>query len=197
MANKVDTSTLVRKGFHLSSPVWLIWYWMPPDAWVGIRKEAVLVSLLCVALVVEAGRLISGRRLPGFRGDEADRISSYAWGSLGLALGLLFFPGEIVIVTFWGMAWIDPLCAYTRRTGGYPWVPFVAYILLAMGLSFIVVPTALYQTEPLDGGRIVLVAVLAAVLALWAERPNLRHIDDDFLMNVIPMVILTVLALVI
>jgi len=193
LANRVDGSTLIRKGFHLTSPVWLIWYWMPPDAWVGVRKEAALVSILCIALLIEAARLITGRRFLGLREDESDRISSYAWGSMGLAVGLFFFPGEIVIVTFWGMAWIDPICAYARKRGGYPWVPLVAYVVLALGVSFLVVPAALYQTAPLGPSRIAAFAILGAVLALGAEKPNWKHVDDDFLMHVVPMVVLAAL----
>jgi hypothetical protein len=169
---------------------------MPPDAWIGVRKEAVLVSILCVALLIEASRLITGRRFPGLREDESDRISSYAWGSMGLALGLFFFPGEIVIVTFWGMAWIDPLCAYTRKRGGFPFVPLVAYVALAFGVSFLVVPAALYQTVPLGPSRIAAFAILGAVLALGAEKPNWKHVDDDFLMHVVPMVALAALSAV-
>lgn len=193
MATSVDASAVVRRAFHLTSPVWLIWYWIPPDAGIGVRKEAVLVILLSLALLVEAGRLLSGRRLLGLRANESSRMSAYAWGSLGLAVGLLFFPGEVVILTFWGMAWIDPLCAYTRSSRGYPWVPFAAYALLAAVLSLTVVPTATYQTRMLGVLEIALVATLGAAMALVAERPNLAYVDDDFLMNVVPMVVLSAL----
>ena len=50
----MDRATLVRRGFHLASPVWLVWYWMPPDAGIGMRKELVLLLLLCGALLIEA-----------------------------------------------------------------------------------------------------------------------------------------------
>jgi len=188
--------TIVRRAFHLTSPVWLIWYWMPPDSWVGVPKAAVLLFFLCGALLIEAARLITGRRIVGLRDYEQDRMSAYAWGSLGLTLGLLFFPGEIVIVTFWGMAWIDPLCGFSRKRGGYPWLPFVAYLALGVALSVLVVPTAPYQTTAFTLERIALYVPLAAVLAVAAERPNLKHFDDDFLMNVLPMLALAGLLLV-
>ncbi|HKZ64099.1 MAG TPA: hypothetical protein VJ400_06625 [Thermoplasmata archaeon] len=191
----MDRSTLVRRTFHLASPVWLVWYWMPPDAWIGVRKELVLLFFLCGALLIEAGRLITGRQFLGLRGYESGRLSAYAWGSLGLAVGLLFFPGEIVIVTFWGMAWIDPLCAHMRKKRGDPWVPFVAYVALAAFLSLLVVPTALYSTSPWSPEVIAVFAPLAAIVALAAERPNLKHVDDDFLMHVLPMVVLAVLSM--
>ena len=190
----MDRATLVRRGFHLASPVWLVWYWMPPDAGIGMRKELVLLLLLCGALLIEATRLITGRQFLGMRDYEANRVSAYAWGALGLAIGLLFFPGQIVIVTFWGMAWIDPLAGWARRDRGYPWVPFLGYLALAVILSLGLVPTAPYRTSPWNLGLIAAFAPLAAVVALAAERPNLKHVDDDFLMHVAPMITLAILS---
>lgn len=192
----MDRGTLVRRGFHLASPVWLIWYWMPPDAWIGVPKAGVLLFFLCGALLIEAARLIGGFRLSGLRDYERDRISGYAWGSLGLALGLLFFPGQIVIVTFWGMAWIDPVCRYAKARGLHPWVPLVTYLALAVVLWVFVVPLAVYQTTPISPAQMAVYAPLAAVLAIAAEKPNLRWVDDDFLMHVVPMLALALVSAV-
>jgi len=169
---------------------------MPPDAWIGVPKAGVLLFFLCGALLIEAGRLLTGRGLPGLRAYESDRLSGYAWGSLGLAVGLVFFPGEIVIVTFWGMAWIDPLCRYAKKRGGYPWVPLAAYLVLAVALWVFVVPFAPYQTVPFPFVRVAIYAPLAAVLAIAAEGPNLKWVDDDFLMHVVPMLALAALSAV-
>lgn len=160
---------------------------MPPDAWVSVPKAGVLLLFLCSALLIEAGRLFTGRPIPGLRPNESDRMSGYAWGSLGLALGLLFLPGELVIPTFWGMAWIDPLCAYARKRGGYPWAPWAAYVALVVAVSFLVVPLAPPPTSPVPLARLALYAPVAGALAIAAERPNLWWIDDDFLMHVVPM----------
>lgn len=190
----MDRSTLVRRAFHLSSPVWLVWYWMPPDAWVGVRKEAVLVLFLCGALLIEAGRLIFRYEIPGMRDYETDRLSAFAWGSLGLALGLLYFPGELVIPTFWGMAWIDPLCARGRREGYPILIPWLAYLVLTSIVSAVLVPLAPYQTIPLTTGGILLLMAIAGGVAVAVERPNLKHVDDDFLMTVVPLLVLAVLV---
>ena len=190
----MDQGTLLRRAFHVASPVWLIWYWMPADSWVGVPKAGVLLLFLCGALLIEAARLFTGRPIPGLRANESDRMSGFAWGSLGLALGLLFFPGELVIPTFWGMAWIDPLCAYARKRGGYPWAPWAAYVALTAAAWVLVVPLAPYQTAPLPLVRVAAFAPIAATLALAAERPNLWWVDDDFLMHVVPMVALAALS---
>ena len=191
MASKVDRSTLIRRGFHLTSPLWLIWYWMPQDSWIGVRKEAVLVSILCVALVIEAARLLTGRRILGFRADESERISSYAWGSLGLAFGLFFFPGEIVIVTFWGMAWIDPLCALARKKGWYRGIPILAYAALFLAVEAAMEP---FLAVSYAWSTRVLFAVLATATAIPLEGRKVPQLDDDFLMLIVPMVVLAFAA---
>ncbi len=193
----MDRSTFVRRAFHLASPAWLVWYWMPPDSWVGVRKELVLLLFLCGALLIEATRLITGRHILGLRAHERERVSAYAQGGLGLAIGLLFFPGEYVIPAFCGMAWIDPLCAYTRRTRGYPWFPLVAYTVLATFLFLVVVPLAAFGTTPVPWTRVAFLAPSAAVAAIAVERPNLKHVDDDFIMHIVPLLVLTATAWVV
>jgi len=188
---------MVRRAFHLTSPVWLVWYWMPPDSWIGVRKEGVLLFFLCGALLIDAGRLILRKRIPGLRDYESDRLSAYAWGALGLTLGLLFFPGELVIPTFWGMAWIDPLCGYLRKRGRPIAHSVTAYILLWLAVSVLLVPLAPYETTPITGPEVILFAPIAAALAVAAEKPDLKHVDDDFLMFVVPLLALAGLSVVV
>ena len=193
----MDRAALVRRAFHLTSPIWLVWYWMPPDSWVGVRKEGVLLFFLCGALLIEAGRLLLGKRIPGLRAYESDRLSAYAWGAFGLAPGLLLFPGELVIPTFWGMAWIDPLCGYVRKRGGSPVYPVAAYVFLWLAVSSLIVSQAPYGTTPITGPELSLFAPIAAAFAVAAEKPNLKHVDDDFLMFVVPLLALAALSLVV
>jgi phosphate/sulfate permease len=72
----------------------------------------------------------------------------------------------------------------------------LAYAVLASALSLLVVPTAVYQTTPLAPARIALVAIAGAGLALVFEKPNWKHVDDDFLMNVGPMMVLAAILAV-
>lgn len=191
----MDRAVLVRRAFHLSSPAWLVWYWVPPGSWIDVRKEFVLLFLFAGALLIEGTRLFLGFRIPGLREYEADRISGYAWGSLGLAVGLLVFPGELVIPTFWGMAWIDPMCGYLRKAGRPMVFSVAAYVALWLAVSTVVVPWAPYQTTPLTVPDLVLFAPIAGAVAVAVERPNLKHVDDDFLMFVVPLLALAALSL--
>ena len=109
-------------------------------------------------------------------------MSAFAWGTIGLALALALFPPLLVIPAFCGMAWIDPLCAWSRRTGRYPWLPAVAYALVFA-----------FLTGGFGGLTILKVAALTAIatpLALLAEYPDIRVVDDDFLMTMVPLIAL-------
>ncbi len=190
----VPSPHLVRRAFHLLSPLFLLYYWIPecvarpglPAAQCpagDLTREALLLLFLGATLCIEVARI--ALRLPvfGLRGYETVRVSAFAWGGVGLALGLAFFPPLLVVPVFCGMAWIDPLCAWARRTSRHPWLPAIAYAAV-----FAIFLVASGGRDPLD------VAILTAVatpVALLAEHLDIKQVDDDFLMTVVPLVVLT------
>src|SRR5438093_7509329 len=183
MVEEVPTPHLFRRLFHLASPVFLAYYWIPEDLGAtGIRREALLLLAVGTVLVVDVARIALRIPVFGLRKYEAGRVSAYAWGTIGLALGFAFFPMVLVIPAFCGMAWIDPLCAWSRRTGRFPWLPAVAYALVFA-----------FLTGGFGGLTILKVAALTAIatpLALLAEYPDIRVVDDDFLMTMVPLIAL-------
>ena len=185
MAEGVPAPHLFRRLFHLASPVFLVYYWIPPDLGnpqTGLTREALLLLSAGTVLAVDLGRLALRIPVFGLRKYEAGRVSAFAWGTIGLALALALFPPLLVIPAFCGMAWIDPLCAWSRRTGRYPWLPAVAYALVFA-----------FLTGGFGGLTILKVAALTAIatpLALLAEYPDIRLVDDDFLMTMVPLIAL-------
>jgi len=185
VAEGVPAPHLFRRLFHLASPVFLVYYWIPPDLGnpqTGLTREALLLLSAGTVLAVDLGRLALRIPVFGLRKYEAGRVSAFAWGTIGLALALALFPPLLVIPAFCGMAWIDPLCAWSRRTGRYPWLPAVAYALVFA-----------FLTGGFGGLTILKVAALTAIatpLALLAEYPDIRVVDDDFLMTMVPLIAL-------
>src|SRR3970040_471184 len=129
-----------RRLFPLASPVFLVYYWIPPDLVGGLARQGLLFLFLGSALCVEVARIALRIPVFGMRHYEAARVSApagcgaYAGGTIGLALGFLFFPWILVIPAFCGMAWIDPLAAWSRRTGRYPWLPAIGYAPVFAGV---------------------------------------------------------------
>ncbi|MFQ5919199.1 MAG: hypothetical protein ACE5I4_04040 [Thermoplasmata archaeon] len=178
-----DEGPVLRRAIHLASPVFLAYYLLPDDLGIGVPKLLVAALLWLVTLGIELLRLLGRLEILGIRDYERGQVSAYFWGGTGLFLGLALFPPAFVVVATFGMAWIDPLCAITRRRGGYPWVPLVAYLILAaVGLTLL--------TE-FSFAAVLAFALVAAVVAVAAEYPRLRWIDDDFTMFIAPLIALT------
>ncbi len=173
---------LFRRLFHLASPVFLVYYWIPDPLAPGLSRLSLTLLLFGTAMGVEVVRVALRIPLFGLRGYETERPSAYAWGSIGLLIGLLFFPPFLVIPAFCGMAWVDPLCSWFRRRGNYPALPASAYAAVFVGfLSAAHLPIAI----------IAILTAVATPSALLAEYPQIRDVDDDFLMTVVPLVTTT------
>ncbi len=186
MVDAVAGPRLFRRLFHLASPVFLLYYWIPEDlGGTGIRRQALLLLAVGTVLSVDVARIALRIPVFGLRKYEAGRLSAYAWGTIGLALGLALFPPILVIPVFCGMAWIDPLCAWSRASGRYPWLPAIGYA--AMFASLLVIVRG--GLSPL---AIVALTAIATPVGLLAESVDLRLVDDDFLMTIVPLIALTI-----
>jgi len=67
----------------------------------------------------------------------------------------------------------------------YPWVPAIAYATVFAGWLVLLRPL-----HSLDFLEIAALTAIALPVALLAEYPNFRWIDDDFLMTIAPLLVL-------
>lgn len=182
-----------RRLVHLCGPLLLI-YFLFPEKLLGIIPRQILpLSVLVIVLAIEGYRLKSKRPVAGLRTYESNRVAAYAWAGIGLALAVLLpFPLPLVVACIIGLSWIDPIIAVLRGLKGskkkrpfyiYPLVPFIAYLLIAF--------VSLKLLSPLELVYVPVFALVGAITAIAAEYPNLRYIDDDFLMLMVPLLVLT------
>jgi hypothetical protein len=179
----MDRHAVFRRTFHIISPIFLGYYLLPESLGGGITRTALSVVFVGTALCIEIARIALNIRLLGLRPYEGQRVSAYAQGLLGLAFGLFVIRDpRIVVPVFLGMAWIDPLAALCRRRGWPRFVPTAAYLVLFLSTVFIMksfaIPNAL------------LFSVAATAVATAMEGPKSRQVDDDLLLQVVPMVVL-------
>ena len=179
----MDRHAVFRRTFHIVSPIFLGYYLLPEDLGGGITRTGLSAVFVGTALCIELARFALGIRLLGLRPYEGQRVSAYAQGLLGLAFGLFVIRDpRIVVPVFLGMAWIDPLAALCRRRGRPRSVPTAAYLTLFFVTVLIMrsfaIPNAL------------LFSLAATAVAMIMEGPKVRQIDDDLLMQVVPMVVL-------
>lgn len=188
----MDGAAAFRRVFHLASPLFLGYYLIPEDVGGGISRTALTLLFLGTAACVEIARIALGVNLFGMRPYEGNRVSAYAQGTAALAFGI-FVVGEpqIVVPVFIGMAWIDPLAAYARRRGWTRGLPILAYGILFLGVEAALTP---FVPDPFPWPTKVLFAALATATAMPLEGPRVPQLDDDLLMQLVPMAVLTAAA---
>lgn len=184
-------ASVFRRAFHLASPIFLGFYLVPEALAPGLTRNHVTWLFLGTAWCIEIARIALDLQLFGMRAYEGRRVSAYAQGSIGLAFALFFIQDpRIVVPAFLGMAWIDPLAAFSRKRRWPVVVPIAAYAAVFFAATTLV--GAFLEPWPVDV-RIGFTA-LATTTALLVEGPRVPQLDDDLLMQVVPMTILWALA---
>ncbi len=183
-------SSAFRRIFHILSPAFLAYYLLPDEVGGGITRVSLAILFVGTAWCIEIARISLGINLFGMRPYEGARVSAYAQGTLGLAIGIfLIRQPAIVVPVFLGMAWIDPLAATARRRGWPRAIIGLAYFGLFFGAELLL-------PAPWPASWSFVMAIVAMALALVVEGPKHRLLDDDFLMQVVPYAVLYFLAAV-
>lgn len=180
----MKAAEIFRRVFHLISPLFLMYYIVPQDTWIGISKVIVLLIVLLSFLIAETIRISFKISFSGLRDYEGGQITAYTWGGIGLTIALLFFHQSLVVVSVCGMAWIDPLCALSRRRRLYPYIPSIFYAVLAISIFWL-----MSSSNPI---KILALAAVGSTAGILSEYPNLKYVDDDFLMIVFPLIAMAI-----
>lgn len=189
----------------------LVYYFMPdplvsvPDAWAFHRPYG-LVAFYLIPFSIEIARLAGRIRIPMTRAYEQGALASHIWFVTGAVGIILLLPAEIAAPAILATAVGDVVLGETRH------MPLALHLLAGWGtcaVSFLVI------WRPWDGAAAGpwLLAGIGGVAAVAGERlagvlsrrlgsgPRLQRgdrrgwsrllpIDDDFVMQVIPALLL-------
>jgi hypothetical protein len=181
----MDRSATFRRIFHVLSPAFLAYYLIPENVTPNITRLSLTILFVGTAGCIEIARIALGIRLFGMRPYEGQRVSAYAQGLLGLVIGIFLFPEVIVVPVFFGMAWIDPLRSLCRKWKWPVVLPIAAYAILFFAAQ------SLVGGIPSWTARIVFAAV-ATTVAMSVEGPRIPQVDDDLMMQILPLAALYV-----
>lgn len=178
----MDREKLIRRVVHLSAPLFTVYYLFPPDI-LGFSPGFWLIIAWAVFMAFESWRLYSKVDVPGMRAYEKERPSAAAWFITGVVIVFLLFPFEYTLPILLGMGLIDPLNGELRRAESkfYPLLPAVFYLLI------MIIPLSLFFGLTV---KVILASVLTTITAMGAESIRSNLVDDDFLMVVIPALML-------
>ncbi len=186
----MDRGHILRRLVHMSSPIFLVYYWLPDPLWAGgPGRQIGLVFALFLTLVFESIRMAKHLNIIGMRPYESNRMSAAAWAGIALVFTFLFFPLSVTAPVIFGMAWIDPLCGELRKHNShlYPNLPKLAYFVLVLVVMTVVVGLSI---------GVLVAAAISAPVAISVEKTKTRFLDDDFTMIVIPLIVIAIVFLV-
>lgn len=184
---------ILRRGLHALGAAAVVYFLLPSGIFVLLSKEYVLLLALGAVLVLEALRHSVGVDLPTLRPYERHRVGSYVFYAIALTAAILLFPVPIAAAVILGTALVDPLAGELRLSPRYarlyPAVPLGTYAGLAL------IGMGVLGRWPLLPS--VALAVLAAVIAIAAERPQIPWVDDDLAMTFAPALALLAVGVVV
>ena len=192
---KKNNGHIARRIFHLSAPIVFIYYLFPED-FFGFGRQNFLILIFVLMMVHEANRLRKKKVYFGMRDYEATQLSAYAWASIGVFIALMFFPPLFVIPAITGIGWTDPLIGEMnrRKMKGYPYIPLLVYFLITF-FSFLLFSGPL--EFDMEISTMFILAIVGSVVAIAAEKPTIKYVDDDFLMMIVPLVVIYSIYLII
>ncbi len=183
-ALRTGKNEIIRRLVHMSIPLTLVYYAIPPEMWGYMGRETGLLIVFIFVILFEAARIKKKITIPGFRPYEARRLSAAAWAGIALFISFNLFPMELVVPSVIAMGFIDPLNGEMRRSKYYPWVPGAASI----GIYLV----SLYFLASYNPFVLLFLSAAGGTVAMASEIPHL-WIDDDFMMIVTPPAVLSVL----
>lgn len=179
-----------RRILHALGAGVLLYYLLPPNVLVVAPNWVIPLLALAAFGALEVLRLNGWVEVPAIRSYEEHRPASYAYFALAIVAAILLFPEAIAAAVVLGTAMVDPIAGELRRTPSgrrwYPYVPFVVYLGLA-GVAFVAIGH--WPLAPSLG-----LAALAAALAVAAEMPKWKYVDDDLAMTLVPGVVLDLIV---
>lgn len=174
-----------RRAFHTFAASFLIYYLLPDEEWIHIIK-IVLPILIVVSLgVIEYHRLrgdFTNQRFFGLRSYEKKRPASYLYFGVGVLLLFLLFPQQIAIPCILCASFTDPLIGESRHYLKKQHAYLIGFIV---SMFFFILTW--YQA---DWWVLVLVGFIGASGAVIGEVKKIPFLDDDFMIQMIPAVLL-------
>ncbi|HWR63735.1 MAG TPA: dolichol kinase [Candidatus Thermoplasmatota archaeon] len=174
-----------RRVFHTFAASFLFYYLLPDEEWMNAIKIVVPIILVFCMIVIEYRRLrgtLDHQRFFGLRSYEKKQPASYLYFGIAVVLLFLLFPQQIAIPCILCASFTDPIIGETRHYLGKTRAYTIGFIV---SLFFFCITW--YQA---DWWILILVSVIGAAGALIGEAKKLRLIDDDFMIQMLPALLL-------
>ncbi len=186
--NRQFDAHLFRRVFHTFAASFLIYYLLPNEQWINTIKFYIPIVIVVFALILEYFRLkgrIDRSHFFGLRTYEEKRPAGYLYFGVAALILLLFFPQQIAIPCILCACFSDPIIGEMRHHSGIK----EAYVI---GF-FICVFFFLVTWFKADIWIVLLVSIIGGTGALIGEAKKFWLIDDDFMIQILPAILILIL----
>jgi len=176
---------IYRRFNHTVAACFVI-YFLFPKSFLGFDR-VYLVGIFWISIIlIEYFRLNGTFTLDGMRDYEDTRIAGFVWFATGTCMILFFyemgiFPEIFAVSTIIMASFVDPLIGEVNRKYGYKEGIFAGLIG-----SFVI-----YQM--IIG--VLFYSFVGSVVAVIVERPKFKWLDDDLLIQIFPIMVMTIFYL--
>lgn len=177
-----------RRVFHTFSASFIFYYMLPDIYWINLVKIWIPVTLLIFIFILEYLRIngkVNSNHFFGLRMYEEKRVSSYLFFGIAVFILLLFFPQQIAVPCILCASIADPIMGEIRHRYGEKKVYVVGFLVCA--LFFFV---TWYKA---DFRILIIVTLIGAAGAVIGETKKLKLLDDDFMIQMVPAILLLII----
>lgn len=187
----MEREVLVRRAMHVAIALAPLYYLFPDDLPIcGVRRWVLLIAFFAAITLFESYRLKKGFTFLGLRPHEKRHIASFVWAAAGITTVLWVFPYDIAAAALVGMAVTDPLAGELRSRGRKERLTIPLSVAVYFALSAIVLVAWHDRSVAVN----LMISLYGAVVAVASEMIKTRYVDDDFLMLVLPALVMTLLG---
>ncbi len=179
---------LYRRVFHTAAASFLIYYSLPNEGFISILKFYLPILIVGIALLIEFFRIKGKLNRSHFfrlRSYEEKRPASYIYFGIAILFLLLFFPQQISIPCILCACFSDPIIGELRERFGKK----NTYVLGFFVCMFFFLVTW-YKAEI---WIIFSVSIIGGLGALIGEIKKFWFIDDDFMIQILPAILILIL----
>tara|TARA_Y100001970_G_scaffold90381_1_gene113903 strand:+ start:148 stop:735 length:588 start_codon:yes stop_codon:yes gene_type:complete len=174
---------IYRRFNHTVAACFVIYFLFPRHI-LGFDRVYLVVIFWLSIILIEYFRLNGTFTLDGMRDYEDTRVAGFVWFATGTCMIILFyemgvFPEIFAISTIIMASFTDPLIGEVNRKYGYKEGVF-AGILGSFIIYYLILGVLFYS-------------LIGSIVAVAVERPKFKLLDDDLLMQIFPVMVLTIL----
>jgi len=174
-----------RRVFHTFAASFLFYYLLPDEEWIKLGKIVLPIIIVLCMVVVEYRRIrgdLDHQRFFGLRNYEKKRPASYLYFGVAVLILFLLFPQQIAIPCILCASFTDPIIGESRYYLGKKRAYAIGFII---SVFFFLVTW--YRA---DWWILILVSLLGATGAVMGEAKKLTFVDDDFMIQMLPAILL-------